>query len=218
MSFTAVLYTSLGGVIGAGLTQYITHIRDRRTARAEVLEKVASVEAQYRLVASLRSNPSDGRNSMDLSALNTSLASVEAACLIAGVPRIPASIYVLCRQTGGLHITLRRYAAWAAAQLDRQARAVQDGVLDVDAGEIRKSISALNETCEALASFGELILSLNQASLDELSRSLWHPLRAQGRRLKLHKLQRDIETVGSALRIMEGHFAKMVDMNSVLEA
>ena len=122
MSLTAVLYTTFGGVIGAGLTQYITHIRDRRTARADIIEKVASVEAQYALVASLGGEPSDGQHRIDLSGLNASLASAEAACLIAGVPRIPTTIYVLGRQLGAVISRLNSYYIWAEAQLKGKPR------------------------------------------------------------------------------------------------
>jgi hypothetical protein len=42
-----ILYTTIGGVIGAALTQYVTHLRDRRAARALIIEKVAAAEAEY---------------------------------------------------------------------------------------------------------------------------------------------------------------------------
>jgi hypothetical protein len=42
-----LLYTTIGGVIGAGLTQYVTHLRDRRAARAQVIERLADAEDAF---------------------------------------------------------------------------------------------------------------------------------------------------------------------------
>jgi hypothetical protein len=42
-----LLYTTVRGVIGAGLTQYVTHLRDRRAARALVVERLADVEEAF---------------------------------------------------------------------------------------------------------------------------------------------------------------------------
>jgi hypothetical protein len=45
--FITLAYTVSGGVVGAGLNQYVTNIGQRRTARATVVEKVAETEALY---------------------------------------------------------------------------------------------------------------------------------------------------------------------------
>ena len=41
---SAVLFTRVGGILGAGLTQYVTRIQDRRIARASVIERVHDIE------------------------------------------------------------------------------------------------------------------------------------------------------------------------------
>ena len=65
-AFSVFLYTTFGGIVGAGLTQYVTHLRDRRTARAAILEKVAAVEAEHGLFVA---GPFIDEKSLDLSKL-----------------------------------------------------------------------------------------------------------------------------------------------------
>ena len=95
-----ILYTTVGGVVGAALTQYVAHLRDRRAARALIIEKVAAAEAEYVLLADEINKSSTGQKSADRSKLNAALASVEAACLIAGVPRANVMSYIVSRQMG----------------------------------------------------------------------------------------------------------------------
>lgn len=100
-SITAVLYTTFGGVLGAGLTQYVTHVRDRRTARASVIECIYEVEA---VVLGLRwpeDVPTEEVKGNYVS-LEKLLAKLESACLIAGIPRAPLALYATsCRIYGG---------------------------------------------------------------------------------------------------------------------
>jgi hypothetical protein len=57
-SVVALLYTTIGGVLGAGLNQYVTHIKDRRTARASVIGCLqAAQDAQGQAVDRRRGPP-----------------------------------------------------------------------------------------------------------------------------------------------------------------
>jgi hypothetical protein len=79
-----LLYTTIGGVIGAGLTQYVTHLRDRRAARALVIERIADVEEAF---AVLRWTVPKDAYPPGTSQMASKLAALEASSLIAGVPR-----------------------------------------------------------------------------------------------------------------------------------
>ena len=96
-----LLYTTIGGVIGAGLTQYVTHLRDRRAARALVVERLADVEEAF--TALRLALPEDGLPNTE-SQMARKLAALEAACLVAGVPRPVISCYtVVCRHYEDAH-------------------------------------------------------------------------------------------------------------------
>lgn len=88
---TAVLYTTAGGIIGAAATQYVTHIRDRRSARALVIERLAEVEETY---VALRW-PMTGETPYDGSRISKQLGSLEGAALIAGIPQAVIKCYVI---------------------------------------------------------------------------------------------------------------------------
>ncbi len=124
-----LLYTTIGGVIGAGLTQYVTHLRDRRAGRAAIIEKVAAAETEYILFANQATESSFDRKSTDLSRLNAALASVEAACLIAGVPRANVMLYIVSRQFGAQIKLARSFEAWMAGEIERRQQAVETGYL-----------------------------------------------------------------------------------------
>ena len=104
--FVALLYTVVGGVLGAGLNQYVTHLRDRRTARALVIERLHEAEAT---LAELRWAEGNVKTINDLEKCSTSLekllAALESACLIAGIPRAAVVVYTgCCRLYGGYKI------------------------------------------------------------------------------------------------------------------
>jgi hypothetical protein len=79
-----IVYTTIGGVIGAALTQYVTHLRDRRAARALVIERIADVEEAFTTLQ--LSSPVDGSEPIE-SSIAGELAALESACLVAGAPR-----------------------------------------------------------------------------------------------------------------------------------
>jgi hypothetical protein len=87
----AIAYTTAGGVIGAGVTQYITHIRDRRSTRALVIERLSDAEEAY---IELRW-PTSSETPYSPSRIVKLLSSLEAAALIAGVPKSVLTCYVI---------------------------------------------------------------------------------------------------------------------------
>jgi uncharacterized phage infection (PIP) family protein YhgE len=94
MSLLVLAYTTVGGVVGAALTQYVTHLRDRRSARAAVVSNVAQVES-----ALARRQSAETPVSQDIEQnFNEALAGLEGACLIAGVPRGILSMYIYACQ------------------------------------------------------------------------------------------------------------------------
>jgi hypothetical protein len=91
------VYTTIGAVIGAGLTQYVTHIRDRRAARAVVIEHVGKVEATYStLKVTFSGDTADTMAIEPLPQIEEYLAVLEASALIAGVPYSCLMMYVGC--------------------------------------------------------------------------------------------------------------------------
>ena len=88
-SIAVVAYTTAGGIIGAGLTQYVTHLKDRRSARAQVFEKMSEIEDIF---IELRW-PITSESLYSLPRMPKLLGSLEAAALIAGLPRTIISLY-----------------------------------------------------------------------------------------------------------------------------
>lgn len=105
-----LLYTTIGGVLGAGLNQYVTHVRDRRGARALVVERLAEVEEAY---AGLR-RPLSEDAPPSPSRLARLLGSLEAAGLIAGIPRAILMCYIaICKYYEDAHLMSQETVALA---------------------------------------------------------------------------------------------------------
>lgn len=217
-AFGVFLYTTVGGVIGAGLTQYITHLRDRRTARAAIIEKVAAAESEYALWTSSTTRPSNDQENADLSKINAALASVEAACLIAGVPRANVMTYVVSRQIGAKVALFSRFALWTLSEVDRRRLAVEEGVLDEGTARIDEILSLLEDLKSVSNELGELMSHLDNIVFDELSRSIWHPFIVQFRKGQLHKLQQDINQLERKVRSLDREYTKLQTVRAELES
>jgi hypothetical protein len=195
-----IVYTTIGGVIGAALTQYVTHLRDRRAARALIIEKVAAAEAEYVLFADEVNESSTDQKNADRSKLNAAPASVEAACLIAGVPRANVMAYIVSRQLGAQVRLTVRFTAWFTGKVDRLR---QIAALDEHKAQLSEVSSRLEQHQTANSELDACSAQLDVAALDELRRSVWHPFMVQLRKRKLYKLQQMLKETEARVCRME---------------
>jgi hypothetical protein len=188
-----LLYTTIGGVIGAGLTQYVTHLRDRRAARALVIERIADVEEAF---AVLRWTVPKDAYPPGTSQMASKLAALEAASLIAGVPR---SILVCYAGACKFYEDALRGSFAVILVTKRMAEVLndKDKLIKLTESPYGKSISEnlgkLIENLKASPSSMEkaehAALVFHDDAFHELSRALWRPLVLQFRRQRLRNLQ-----------------------------
>ena len=214
-----IVYTTVGGVIGAALTQYVTHLRDRRTARAVIIEKVATAEAEYALLAAGTAGPPTDQKNADLSKLNAALASVEAACLIAGLPRANVTAYIVSRQLGAQVRIFIPFVAWWTGEVDRIKQFYEHRQLDKDKKEIISELVSTTEQFPSLMSRLDIdCAKMIPAALDELRRSVWNPFTVQLRKRKLYKLQKRLERFEVLVRSLEHAAARSQEIRIDWEA
>lgn len=208
-AFGIFLYTTLGAVIGAGLTQYVTHLRDRRAARATIIEKLAAAEGEYAALTGKSVESLADQENPSFSEFNRVLASVEAACLIAGVPRANVTTYIISRQVGARVASFRYVTMVASREAGRRRQAIEAGLLGESAANLDEGLS-LARTLQAV--FDELDGScdhLTSIAFNELMRSIWHPFVVHLRKSQLHKLQQQVKDIEASLREAERGFKRV---------
>ena len=187
-----LLYTTIGGIIGAGLTHYVTHGGDRRATRALVVERLADVE---KIFGELRWPLPEDEPPYGHSRIARSLGLLEAAGLIAGVPRGALMCYIgSCRIYEDAHSL-----SYGADLLARQtAMLITDNIdtirergnhADISAN-LQKVAGGVKAIKARIPDIDQPAFSLHDSALEELSLALWHPLVFQFRRRKLHSLQK----------------------------
>ena len=197
-----LVYTTIGGVLGAGLTQYITHVRDRRAARALVVERLTEAEEAY---AALRwPLPGDEQWSRR-SRMARPLGSLEAAGLTAGVPRTILSRYI---RSCLIYEDSRRVLHGAQLFVDQLAKSVSDQANKVrengNAESVRAAVSRITDKleniCAGVSKIDDPAFRLHDAALEELGLALWHPVKLQLRRRKLRANKRLAERLEKSSR------------------
>jgi hypothetical protein len=187
-----ILYTTVGGVIGAALTQYVTHPRDRRAARALVIERLADVEEIF---AVLRlAPPEDNLESIE-SPIAGKLAALESACLVAGVPRSVLTCYAASIRSYEAAHRIQNSARYVS---EKMAQSVNNNATKLIERPDRENIvailkrlsEAINHIQERANDIDKPAFRIHDEALQELSRSLWHPLILQLHWRKLRALQR----------------------------
>lgn len=174
-NLVAVLYTTIGGVIGAIVTQYLTHVRDRRAARALVLEHVSKVEVAYTALKS-----TFGETSSAFVRVSEVLGSLEAAALIAGVPRSFLQLYTSAVK---MNCECKRLEA-AANELTLRAvkgasKFVGDKSLDpAKTKDYLQEVLSIAKDVHEIAN-DERVEDARRSALSLLSIALWHPLAVQ---------------------------------------
>src|ERR1700689_4169928 len=199
-NFIPLVYSTIGGVLGAGLTQYLTHIRDRRAARALIIERLYDVEAVFARSRwpGERKAPADKVQTVHAS-LEQALAVLESACLIAGVPRPFIGTY---RAGCMLSANITRTQLSLIEDLNDLERAVEDTrryvkehdvVIGADAektiSEARELVTKTRaDTVRWSKGFAEMQASadhVRQAGLILLYGAIWHPYTAIFHRRKV---------------------------------
>jgi hypothetical protein len=189
-SMAAVLYTVVGGVLGAALNQYVTHLRDRRTARALVIERLQEVETA---LAELRWPEETATITNDrvegFTHLEKLLAALESSCLIAGIPRSAVAIYVTCCR---LYEGLGR----ARFQADRFIKGMEirrrptlysnEGKEELVQRVIDRSSSIKTGTTNMEKSVDEQ----REQALELLAKVVWHPYTILARRPALSGVEK----------------------------
>jgi hypothetical protein len=215
-AFGVFLYTTVGAIIGAGLTQYITHLRDRRTTRAAVLKEVAAADKEY--LRTIKAFTEDSQQIVDMTELNIALASVKAASMVAGVPHAHVRVYVASRQMSATYKTMSPFMLWIADEVDRRRQAVHDGLIDEKTARLDEIVPVIMELNGILSQADQLCDFLYSKSRDELERSVWHPIGVQLRRWELHKLQQRIKGLEDSMRVVDREYAKIQGARTKVES
>ena len=206
-----LLYTTIGAVVGAGLTQYVTHVRDRRAARALVVERLTEVEEAY---VALRWPLSGDESPYSHSRIARLLGSLEAAGLIAGVSRAILLCYIaICRfyeDTYRLSHGTNLLAGQVGRKIGQNADNLRGHSNLPDVVKGMQKIAADVEKIQARVKDVDAPASeLHDEALEELSRALWHPLALQFRRWKLHDLQQRAAALEKSSRDLAGLLRQM---------
>lgn len=171
-----IVYTTIGGIVGAAATQYVTHIRDRRAARALVIEHVGKVEAAFSALKVTFSPDTGDVN--PLPQMDEFLAPLEAAGLIAGVPYDFLRLYI---NSVRVNYELRRMEAIADGLAIRVVKAVpailqEDSSLDP--AKVRRDVQqAIKMASEVRDLAGDRRAEkARQSALSLLKTAIWHPL------------------------------------------
>lgn len=198
-----VLYTTIGGVIGAALTQYVTHLRDRRAARALVVERLADVEEAFEALH--WALPPDGTQPPAEPQMAGKLAALEAASLVAGIPR---SIYACYASTIKCYENSRRILqaeTWFALQTVQSAN---DNLAELRESKdnVAANLESMRDhliTLSGQVKTGENgIFKIHDAALKMLSKALWKPNILPIRWWKLRGLKQRVNRLDSTACIL----------------
>ena len=201
-----LFYTTIGGVIGAGLTQYVTHLRDRRAARALVIERLADVEEAF---TALRLALSEDGPAQTESLVATKLAALEAVSLIAGIPRSVLACYT---ETVKYYENAHRISQTVVFIGVQTAQSINDNIAELreihDRDSIVATLKTISESIETL--YGQVkategpAFRIHDAALHLLSRALWHPVILQLDRRKLRALKKNANRLEETSRRLAG--------------
>jgi hypothetical protein len=213
------LYTTIGGVIGAAVTQYVTHVRDRRATRALVIENINKIEVAYAaLKVTLRDNPPEV---IPLPRIDEFLGPLEAAGLVAGVPYNYLRLYI---NSIKVSYECRRFEAVADGLSLRIVTRIpvvfeHDKSLDPTKAKeyVQEAIGLLKDLRDDAGD--ERLENLHRAALKLLSSVLWHPLAGQLFRRRFSRLKIDIKKIEKGCRTMASINSKLegeVDLTSYI--
>ena len=201
-----LLYTTIGGVIGAGLTQYVTHLRDRRSARALVIERVAEIEDAFE---ALRWASPEDEHPLGTSQIARMLGALEAAALVAGAPQSILRCYTASVKH---YEDVHRISRTATFIGKRIAQSVNDNVTELRESPRKDEIVAtlmrlsagIKTLQERAESIDEPTFRIHDSALLLLRTALWHPLVLQLRRRTLYRLQRSTDQLERTSRELTG--------------
>lgn len=219
LNLVALIYTTGGGVVGAVVTQYVTHIIDRRAARARVIEQIAKAEAAYAALG-----VSFDIKTIDVSPLarlDEFLGSLEAAALIAGVPRVYLRFYLdsfrFCYECRRLEVTADRLTLGVVKNLPEILKT--DESLDpARAREYTQEAIGIAKGLRRVAA-DEHPDSLRRSALHLLGIAIWHPHIALVLKWKVSKLTRTLDKVDKArqsLMSVNGRLEGKLDLTSYI--
>jgi hypothetical protein len=195
-----LLYTTIGGSVGAAITQYVTHIRDRRAARALVLENINKVEIAY---AALKPTIRDNFVELSYSSVDELLGALEATGMIAGVPRCYLQLYMSSIK---INCEYRRMEAIA----DGITRRGIEGAItlsDTKYLEPVKMMEDLREVVRISKRVQEIARErpeeMRRFALSLLNVALWHPWAAQFVKRRVSRLKSDIGQIDEMYRLLD---------------
>lgn len=214
-------YAVGGGVVGAGLNQYVTNIGQRRTARATVVEKSAETEGIYTRMRWPESRPLEINAVTKLHReMERSLHALEAAGLIAGISRGTLSMYTTACRMLDAYITFRASLTRLDLELEVNSKAKIKECLDKGGDNLsedaRAAIAALQPRIESTLEGTPEILErlkvmekegfkLHDRSLNALSDALWHPIMSKVKWRKNQKIREFSERVEAMHRDLYSH-------------
>jgi hypothetical protein len=205
-SAMTILYTTIGGVIGAGLNQYVTHIKDRRSARGMVITILEDVEVA---LSGLRWQENDGRGpkkvATRIAQLGKLMASLESVCLVAGIPRAAVMTYASCCRIYENILRLRLVTGEAIKVAEYGSKLLADSNADL-ADDMKKLSDALNELgnltplLDELKDIEESVDELHVRALQRLGRMMWHPYLIVIYRTSLLNQERFLNSIDQRIR------------------
>lgn len=190
-----ILYTTIGGVIGAGLTQYVTHLRDRKSARALVIERVAEVEDAFE---ALRWASPEDESPVGTSQIARMLGALDAAALVAGVPQQIAKSYTVSIKH---YEDAHRISQTTTLIGNLIAQKVNNDIVELRENPYKDEIIAaltrlsarIKTVQERADATDEPTFRIHDSALMLLRTALWHPLVLRLRRRTLSRLKRSTD-------------------------
>jgi len=211
----ALVFTVVGGTLGAGLNQYVTHIRDRRAARASVIKHLQKIENslidmrwpdETKIAASNQTGNSKYFEKI--------IAKFESVCLIAGIPRASVVAYVSsCRVYEGA----RRGIAQADATIEALENAKPGFTGNAQAEKlINEVIGYCLEGKSQLSQAEEQANVLHESALELLGRSIWHPYAVLADRSSFSKIEKSASELDRGRREMTSKIREQRDLTKQL--
>jgi hypothetical protein len=211
------LYTAVGGAIGAGLTQYLTHVRDRRSARAGVIERLAETDELFIELTW----PSTNESLYTLPRMPKLLGKLEATALIAGIPRTVIILYSascrfqedsrrLARTADMLEFRLADLIATNADALS--ARSNSTNIMN----RLELASSKIVLITSQVKNLYSLVNTLHDNSLELIGTALWRPYSFRFSMRRLRNLQKsadiledNIKNLSDSLRQLEATYEQL---------
>lgn len=206
----AFIYSTIGGIIGVVATHYVSNVRDRRAARALVIEQVGRIEMFY---ASTRVALSD--NPVDIAPLpriDELLGALEGAALMASIPRIYLQFYANMTRINYECRRLEGAADRLTLRVIQHLPTIIEHDKNLDPAKAWEYVQQVIDIAKGLRQVAddERLEDVRQSALRLLRIALWHPLIVQ-------LLRRKVSQMDSTVKKLDEWRTRLESLNKKLE-